>query len=116
MTASLMRQGSATTLLQADKLLASTNLVQEWRDAQGIDFDIHILAATDDPLSPPQRMMDTYTSIYNTNRQMTVILDIVNGRHGFTIMRPDYIAGILCRECKKVNPDDTYKATQTYGF
>ena len=117
LTAKMWRQGSSTTTLQADKLLASTNLVQDWKDAKDVSFKIHLLAATDDPLAPPEMMTNTYTSIYNTNRSLLVVFDIVNGRHGFTIMRPDYIAGIICDECEHLSTKNTYVTrTPEHGF
>lgn len=99
----LMRAGSTTTNLQTDKLLASTDFVADWENAKAVPFNIHILAATDDPLSTPEIMTSTYTTIYNNNRTLLVVLDIVHGRHGFTIMRPDYIAGIVCDDCQQIS-------------
>ncbi len=95
----MWRQASSTTTLQAFKLLLGTDLTADWKSAQNLPFKVHILAARDDPTAPPDEMTRTYTDIYNTNRSMIVALDIVDGRHGFTIMRPDYIAGIICKEC-----------------
>lgn len=99
LVAKLLRQGSSTTQLQIDKLRVSTDLVPDWEKAQ-VSFGIHILSATDDPYSPPDVMTATYTTIYNNNRHLIVALDIVNGRHAFYIMRPDYIAGIICGGCE----------------
>ncbi len=117
LTAMLWRQASSTTTLQADKLLVTTDISREWREAKDIPFGIHILAATDDPMSPPDMMTATYTSIYNTNRTVMVVLDIVNGRHGFSIMRPDYIAGIICEDCERLSANDTFTTrSSTHGF
>lgn len=102
LAAMLMRTGSSSTTLQVIKLESDTDLSPMWETAKNLPFSIHILAATDDPLAPPNKMTDTYTTIYNNNRQVTVAMDIVNGRHGFTIARPDYIAGIICSECRSV--------------
>ena len=101
MAVALLREGSATTMLQIDKLLAGTDFTADWKTASSPPFTIHILAASEDPISTPAEMTATYTDIYNTNRSMTVAMDIVTGKHGFTIMRPDYIAHILCTNCKK---------------
>jgi pimeloyl-ACP methyl ester carboxylesterase len=106
--AAMWRQGSSTTTLQTDKLLASTDLVDDWVNAKGISFNVHILAATDDPLASPEMMANTYTTIYNNNRHLVVAFDVVNGRHGFTIMRPDYISGIVCRTCKRLSAQTTW--------
>ena len=113
----MMRQGSSTSMLQSGKLLATTNMIEKWKMAKTIPFGIHILAATDDPLAPPYMMTRTYTNIYNTHRETMVVLDIVNGRHGFTIMRTDYIAGIVCDDCQKMTTEDTYTSIgKNYGY
>jgi pimeloyl-ACP methyl ester carboxylesterase len=96
----IFREGSVETLLQTDKLIINTNLEEAWANAKNINFTIHILAGTDDPFASPNRMAQTYTAIYNHNRSVTVVLDIVKGKHGFTITRADYIAGIICEKCK----------------
>lgn len=95
LAAKMWRQSSSTTTLQTDKLLASLDLTKEWENAKDIPFSIHLLAGKDDPLSPPDMMTDTFTTIYNKHRNTLVVLDIVEGRHGFAIIRPDYIAGII---------------------
>ncbi len=107
LTASLWRKSSSTTTLQTDKLAMSTNLVPDWENAKTVPFDIHILATTDDPLASPEMMAHTYTTIYNNNRHVLVVFDVANGRHGFTIMRPDYIAGIICDDCTHLSSTDT---------
>lgn len=107
-TQRMYRKGSATTTLQVDKIMAGTNLENDWANAPNMDFMIFILAATDDPLSPPDLMTNTYTSIFNQNRSLNVVFDVVNGRHAFTIMYPDYIAGIICDECTRINVTATY--------
>lgn len=106
LTATMWREGSATTTLQTDKLLIGTNLTFEWAKG-GFDFPIHILAATDDPSATPTMMTETFTTIQHANRTLMVVFDIVNGKHGFTIMRPDYIAGIICDECEKLGSEST---------
>ncbi|KKL64418.1 hypothetical protein LCGC14_2165250 [marine sediment metagenome] len=117
LVAKLWRQGSSTTTLQADKLLVSTDLVEDWEKAKDLSFGIHILAAMDDPLAPPDVMTATYTAIYNTNRQVIVAFDIVNGRHAFSIMRPDYITGIVCEDCEHMHAEDTYTTRAVdHGF
>jgi pimeloyl-ACP methyl ester carboxylesterase len=92
----IFRESSATTLLQTDKLVISTNLINKWTTIK-VNFPIHILAAKDDPIAPPEKMIRTYTTIYNNNRQLTVVLDIVEGRYGFSITYPEYIANILIK-------------------
>ena len=93
--ASNYRQGSCTTLLQTDKLILSTDLVTSWANLGKAGFSIHLLTAKNDPLASPARMTETYTSIYNQNRELLVVMDIVDGRHGFTIVHPEYIGKIL---------------------
>nr|QBK87345.1 MAG: alpha/beta hydrolase fold protein [Marseillevirus LCMAC201] len=112
LVAKMWRQGSSTTLLQIDKLRVSTDLVPDWEKAK-VSFGIHILSATDDPYSPPDVMTATYTTIYNNNRHLVVALDIVNGRHAFYIMRPDYIAGIICGDCEHVPQHEVASAKNT---
>ena len=114
-TERMLRQASSTTDLQTSKMTVSIDLAQNWVDAK-VNFPIHILAAIDDPIAPPDMMTETYTSIYNQNRSLMVILDIVNGRHGFTIMRPDYIAGIICKACEKISHTDTYAQIGNHGY
>ena len=102
----MLRQASSTTDLQTSKMAVSIDLAPEWINSKA-KFPIHILAATDDPTAPSDMMTRTFTTIYNNNRSLIVALDIVNGRHGFTIMRPDYIAGIICTDCKKISNTTT---------
>jgi pimeloyl-ACP methyl ester carboxylesterase len=95
----MWRQASSTTNLQTLKLLSNTDVEPLWVEAKNITFPVHILTATGDPMAPPDRITETYTAIYNTNRQLIVALDIVDGKHGFTIMHPEYIAKIICQDC-----------------
>jgi pimeloyl-ACP methyl ester carboxylesterase len=99
----MYRQGSSVTTLQVEKLGVATDLARDWESSPNIDFPIHILAATDDPISPPDLMVQTYSEIYNNNRSLTVIFDVVQGKHGFSVTHPDYIAGILCPDCPRVS-------------
>ena len=116
LAAKMLRQGSCTSLLQTDKLLVNINLIKDWQDAK-VSFTVHILAGTDDPLATPDIMTEAYTDIYNTNRHLLVVFDTVHGRHGFTIMRPDYIAGIVCDNCEKLGSKDTYvRKLSDHGF
>jgi pimeloyl-ACP methyl ester carboxylesterase len=110
----MWRKASCSTALQTDKLMLATDFLPQWTKAakdEVVTFPTHILAATDDPLAPSDMMTETYTTIYNANRSILVVLDIVNGRHGFSLMRPDYIAGILCDACQTLSLTSTYAAT-----
>lgn len=93
--------GSASSTLQVDKILSTVNFADDWAESD-YNFPIHILASTEDPLAPPDLMAETYASIRNSNRDVVIVLDIVDGRHGFTVLYPRYIASILCRDCPKV--------------
>lgn len=104
------REASTTTTLQADKMLLATDLIDDWKNAKNIKFSVHIVAGTEDSLAPPNQMTKTYTTIYNNNRELMVILDIVNGLHGFAVMRPDYIAGIICADCDRLSAQSTFQA------
>lgn len=116
LTADMWRRGSSTTALQTAKLLISSNIESKWNTAGKLPFTIHLLSATEDPLAPPDRMVETYTAIYNNNRELIVAFDIVQGRHGFTIMNPNYIAGIICGDCEKKSAQSTYLTQSNQGF
>lgn len=103
MVEKMYRQGSSTTTLQVEKIGVATDLSRDWESSPNINFPIHILAATDDPISPPDLMVETYNQIYNNNRSLTVVFDVVKGKHGFSAMHPEYIASILCKDCPKVS-------------
>ena len=110
LAAMMWRQGSATTTLQTDKVNVADNLISEWSKG-GLEYPVHILAGTDDPSATPAMMTKTFTTIQHANRHLTVVLDVVNGRHGFTVMRPDYIAEIICGDCRKLVKRGTFTTT-----
>ena len=115
----LYREASVSSSIQGQKLLLATNLELDWEMSGKLEFPVHILAATDDPIASPNRIVQTFTTIQNKNRALQIILDIVSGRRGFSVLRPDYIAGIICTDCEKMGADDTTKTkllSSTYGF
>lgn len=114
LSAKLWREASATTELQADKIASTLDLLKEWETATDVSFPIHLLAATEDPLAPPDLMTKTYTTMNNANRALLVALDIVVGRHGYSIMRPDYIVGIICEDCSKGTKTAGYLASNRF--
>ena len=97
----MMRESSATTLLQTDKLASGLTLLEQWTGIK-VDFPIYLLSAKNDPLSPPNRMVRTFTVLRDAHPGS--VLDIVEGKHGLSFYRPDYIAGIICGACPKANP------------
>jgi len=94
LAAQILEGASATTTLQADKLLVATNLEDAWIKIINVPFPITITAATDDPMAPPSLMAETYSAIYNNNREADVVFDIVEGKHGFTILHPKHILSL----------------------
>lgn len=96
----LLRQGSLISSLQVIKLLLDVNFYKEWSQVRNIPYMIHLLAATDDPLVTPEEMTQTFSVIYNNNRNVQVVFDIVKGRHAFTLIYSGYIANILYRPIK----------------
>jgi len=99
---SLFRRSSATTFLETLKIGVTDNLEQEWIDIQNPQFKVYILAAVHDPAAPPNLMAETYSNIYNNNRELEMIFDVVDGKHGFTNIHPEYIASIICEEWEKI--------------
>jgi len=117
---SLFRRSSATTYLETLKIGITNNLEQDWIDIENPQFKVYILAATHDPAAPPNLMAETYSNIYNNNRELEMIFDVVDGKHGFTNMHPEYIAGIICEEWTRIPQNKTLlknrRAIHVSGF
>lgn len=88
----LFREGSASTTLQVDKLLKNITYKQKWANTK-VDFPIILLTADADPLAPISVMTNEFKVLKSANSESRYVT--VKGKHGYTIIHPEVIAGLL---------------------
>lgn len=88
----LWRQASAGTHLQISKLGATQDLSSKWRQAQ-VGFPVTMLGATLDPYSIPSNMKKDFELIRKAAPKSKLVIAI--GKHGFTMIHPDYIFNLI---------------------
>lgn len=97
----LYRTGDIQTALQVDKTISTENLLKRW-GLKRMNFPVRVIIGK----------QDLYTDIDEVKQQLKVVsrsasstsLTVVNGKHGFLLMHPDYIYNFIKGNDQKGDP------------
>lgn len=88
----MLREASAITHLQTDKMLVGNDFTEQWLNAS-IPYKIKIVTATRDPLVPTNEELTGYNIIKKV--QPNAIFEVVDGKHGFGMSNIKQVASLI---------------------